>query len=259
MPDETKTRAFVLRTVEYGDRDLIVTLFGRASGVVSAIAKNARGSERRFGGGLQPMRLLRARYVAHPDRDLARLDEIGVIEDYAAIQEAFDAIAVGSHATELLDRFLVESDPAPEIFDLTHDFFERLARTEAERPLVYDIVLRHFELRLLEGVGAAPSFDRCLRCGTRPGEMETIYAVRSGEGVVCPACTRTGESVGVVAPPTLEVVDFYRAPGERRTEALADPTFVDQARRLVDAAVRRLLDSPLKSRSMLETALEGSA
>ncbi|MFB6373879.1 MAG: DNA repair protein RecO, partial [Bradymonadaceae bacterium] len=94
MSAPSTTHTFVLRAVEYSDRDLIVTLFGRETGKFSAICKNARGSKRRFGGGLQPMRRLEAQYVEKPNRDIARLDEITVVDDYAAIQSDYDKITI---------------------------------------------------------------------------------------------------------------------------------------------------------------------
>jgi DNA repair protein RecO (recombination protein O) len=46
------TPAIVLRAVNYGEADRVVTLFGRDIGRVSALARSARKSQRRFAGGL---------------------------------------------------------------------------------------------------------------------------------------------------------------------------------------------------------------
>ena len=46
------TPAIVLRAVNYGEADRIVTLFGRETGRLSALARGARKSQRRFAGGL---------------------------------------------------------------------------------------------------------------------------------------------------------------------------------------------------------------
>ena len=42
----------MLRAVSYGESDRVVTLFGRTTGRVSALARGARKSQRRFAGGL---------------------------------------------------------------------------------------------------------------------------------------------------------------------------------------------------------------
>ena len=48
------TSAIVLRRVAYGEADLVVTLLGLDTGRVSALARAARKSSRRFAGGLEP-------------------------------------------------------------------------------------------------------------------------------------------------------------------------------------------------------------
>jgi DNA repair protein RecO (recombination protein O) len=46
------TPAIVLRAVNYGEADRVVTIFGRETGRLSALARGARKSQRRFAGGL---------------------------------------------------------------------------------------------------------------------------------------------------------------------------------------------------------------
>lgn len=256
MSDHRDTLALILRTVEYGERDLIATVFGRDTGKFSAIAKNARGSKKRFGGGLQPLRLLRVDVTAKPNRDLDRLNEIEVVQDYSDIQTDFDKITVGSYATEFLDAVTIDRDPEPQVFDLATDFLGRLAGAEPTT-MVLDVLLRHFLLEALNRTGSGPALDRCFRCGTPIDQLDKVYGMRSGEGLVCADCRRTGDPVGVLYPETIDVLDYYRRPGDDAPESLEEPQFVEQARRIVDAAVRRVIDHPLKSRAMLDSVFTG--
>src|SRR6185369_6027248 len=52
MPESVVTQAIVLRTVNFGESDRIVTLYGRSTGKVSAVARGARRSKKRFGAAL---------------------------------------------------------------------------------------------------------------------------------------------------------------------------------------------------------------
>jgi DNA repair protein RecO (recombination protein O) len=250
------SRGFILRTVEYGERDIVVTAYARETGKFSAIAKNARGSKRRFGGGLQPMRLLELHWEEQPRRDLDRLDTIEIVEDFDGIQEDFDRITVGSYATDLFRAVTVERNVQPALFDLAVDFYRRLGETEPDAA-VLEVLLRHFQLRLFEHIGASPELARCLRCGTRRETFETVYALRTGEGILCAACRRTGEAVGVVYPETFDVLRYFRAPQGDPPPALTEAAYLEQARRLVEAAERRILDGKsLESREMLAATLD---
>ena len=100
MAGQHTSLVFVLQKVEYAERDIIATLFARDRGRFSAIAKNARGSKRRFGGGIQPMRLLRADYTLRSNSDLARLDSIDVREDFQGIEGDFGKRACGGDSRE---------------------------------------------------------------------------------------------------------------------------------------------------------------
>jgi len=255
MSDPHTTEALVLRTVEYGDRDLIATLFGRETGKFSAIAKNARGSKRRFGGGLQPMRLLEAHYSQKPSRTLAMLREIEVVDDFAAIESDYDKIAAGSYATDLLRNITAEADPAPALFEFVVRWFDRLAEADPSSGVI-EVLVRHLQFRLLELLGSMPALEQCFRCGRGIEPMDKIRALRSGEGVVCGACRRTGEPIGVLYPGTLAVCRYLRRPDSDAPEALEDPRHLAQAGRLIEAAIRRLLDQPLKSRAMLDSVLD---
>ena len=50
----------MLRSVDYGERDRVVTLLSRDRGKLSAFARGARASRRRFGGVLEPFTLVSA-------------------------------------------------------------------------------------------------------------------------------------------------------------------------------------------------------
>src|SRR6202162_4687745 len=62
MPLHT-TDALILRTYKLGESDRIVVFLTRDRGKKRGVAKNARQSRRRFGGGLEPMTCGRVAYV----------------------------------------------------------------------------------------------------------------------------------------------------------------------------------------------------
>ena len=254
MSKTQTTEGFVVRTVDYGERDVIATWFGRDTGLASAIAHNAKGSKRRFGGGLQPMRRLAFTYTLRQQSDLARLDEIEILEDFPALEEDFDKIAVGSHVTDLLRKMAVEDKPSLETYRLLEAFYRRLADAEPD-PGVLEVLLRHVQLRLLAIHGTAPSLNACFRCGRAVTSLAKLYAMRTGEGIVCQSCLNRSDEVGVLFEGSLRILHYWRRPDGDPSEALRDETCWDQARHFVDATLRRVVEQPLKSRETLDTVL----
>src|SRR5258708_33417501 len=68
------TDALILRTYKLGESDRIVVFLTRDRGKKRGVAKNARQSRRRFGGGLEPLTYGRVGYVGRERRELVRLD-----------------------------------------------------------------------------------------------------------------------------------------------------------------------------------------
>ncbi len=256
MPQPQTTQAFVLRKVDYGDKDLIVTVLGRETGKFSAIARGARASRKRFGGGLQPMRCLALSYTHAANRNLAFLREIDVVEDFPALEADFDRITIASYATELVRELAQEAHAEPATFDLLRAFYRQLAEATAS-PLALEAVLHHFELGLLDIHGALPALACCFRCGEPTFKFDKIRCIRTGEGVICGECRRPGEAVGVIEGETLELLRYFHRPGATAPRGLSEPHAVAQARRVIDASFEQMLDRPLKSRPMLETVLDG--
>ena len=58
VAERPETRALLLARVVFGESDLVVTLLSWADGKVSALAKGARKSQKRFGGALEPFQTL---------------------------------------------------------------------------------------------------------------------------------------------------------------------------------------------------------
>jgi len=77
--------AIVLGAVNYGEADRIVTLFGRATGRVSALARGARKSQRRFAGGLGLCAIGTAALRERPGAELLTLERFDVTEPHPGL------------------------------------------------------------------------------------------------------------------------------------------------------------------------------
>jgi DNA repair protein RecO (recombination protein O) len=250
-----ETRAFVLRTVDYGDSHVIVTLLGRDLGKFSAMARSARKSKKRFGGSLLPLRGLTATVTFRPNRDLANLDRATVAHDYPGIEATYEKITIASYATELVRNALRDGDEANDMFDLLHGFYESLGSADDDVD-VLRAVLYHFELSLMRVSGSAPSLRACHRCGKPWESLRKLRCLRDGHGLVCGNCVRRGERFGVLEADTLTALHYLEAPEGRPPDALADREIGAQIRRVLDASLEHVVDYEMRSRAMLDTVLE---
>ncbi len=185
MARSAKLLAVVLRSVDYGERDRVVTLFSRERGKLSAFARGARSSRRRFGGVLEPFTLLSAE-LTERGGDLWGLEDAAVERGFGNLRGDLARIACASYAVELTRELVRDAEPHEDLFDALVAYMGLLDEGPA-RP--WD--LRRFELDALRAAGLQPSLTACARCGLPAGEGPGRFDPLQG-GVLCPACGSTG-------------------------------------------------------------------
>jgi len=192
--DPRSGRAIVLRKVAYGEADVIATLLVREQGKLSALARSARRSQRRFGAALELFTVSEVDLRPHRGSELWTLSSALTIESFADLARDVGSLAHASYGTELARELSAPEQPEPELFDLLVELFRSLAR---RGPRVD--VLRAFELALLDLVGLAPSFDACAGCGRSDSfalDRGAVLDTARG-GVICSGCAAASRGAGV--------------------------------------------------------------
>lgn len=186
VAESIRTDAVVVRRVAYGEADLIVTAYTRARGKVSALARSARRSRRRFGGALELFTVSEIELRERPRSELHTLAYAEPRRVFPALATGMAALAHAGYGTELVRELTAAEQPDPAVFDLLVELYEVLSARGAHPP-----VLRAFELRLLGCVGLAPALDRCVGCGAQqPRALDAPGAVLDTVrgGVICGGC-----------------------------------------------------------------------
>jgi len=185
MP-ETKFRSFrveavVLRHSDYGEADRLLTLYTRQLGKTRAIAKGARKIASRKAGHIEPFTHVKLQLAK--GRDMLILTQADTVDAYQALREDLILTSQASYVMELLDRFTYEDETEnPAIFRLLTDTLSRLASK-----LDPWLVIRYYEMRLLDHLGFRPQLFKCANCGREIKAEEQYFSFSAG-GVICPRC-----------------------------------------------------------------------
>ncbi|MCG8553784.1 MAG: DNA repair protein RecO [Proteobacteria bacterium] len=178
-----KTRALLLRAVDYGEADRIVSLLTETEGVISAIARGARRSRRRFSGTLQSLCVLRVG-LGRTRGSLGALELAEVEEAFPALLGDLGRMQQAGDALRLVRHLVAERQAEPGLFALCVQLMRLLSERDAP-PAALPVC---FELRALSVVGFAPAFDACGSCGKRPScTQSSEFDPRSG-ALRCRAC-----------------------------------------------------------------------
>lgn len=204
MP-ETKFRSFrveavVLRHSDYGEADRLLTLYTRQLGKARAIAKGARKIASRKAGHIEPFTHVKLQLAK--GRDMLILTQADTVDAYQPLREDLILTSHASYVMELLDRFTYEDETENSaIFRLLTDTLSRLASKSDPW-----LVIRYYEMRLLDHLGFRPQLFKCANCGREIKAEEQYFSFGAG-GVICPRC---GQGLPHLLDISVEALKYLR-------------------------------------------------
>lgn len=179
-----QSSALLLARVTYGEADLVVTLFTESLGRVSALARGARRSSKRFGGALEPIHTLRVSLDERSRGELVPLRETSIEVAREKLAGNLESLTVAGKALSWLRKAAPPRTPEPAAWDAIVQFLDLLERDpgrQSER-------LVALGMRMLEAFGWGLELSRCVRCGKLcPVEQTALVSPERG-GLVCRAC-----------------------------------------------------------------------
>lgn len=207
--------AVVVGGVDYGDADRIVYLLSAERGRISAYARGAKNSKRRFAGALDLFTRVQAQLAQRPGADLFSLHAADVIDARPGISTDLLRIAHAGYACELARELSREAHENTKLYARLSEFLDALARAAAAAD-----ALCLFELRALEASGLAPSLDSCARCGGALGTSPGFDPAAGG--ATCARCTPPGLRASAAAVARLLALARGQPPAaERAAESRA--------------------------------------
>ena len=239
----------MLKTAPLRESDLLVTLFTEEHGRVTAVARGARRSQRRFAGTLQLLVLCRYQLGRPPRGDIWSLEGAELEREWNRLATDVIAVAHASYVAELVGALVPAEAPEPEALALIIALWDSLAAGGPSPG-----VLRAIELALLTLGGHRPALDACAACGRIDLASGAVFDPSRG-GAICRACAASsrGPNVRPLDPQTLA---YLRAAAGFDEPAAAraldsDPAFTSgdrvAARDALVSMVQLLVGKPLKS------------
>jgi DNA repair protein RecO (recombination protein O) len=194
------TEAIVLKHVDQGEADRILTLFTPYRGKFRAIAKGSRRPGSKKAGHLEL--LCHSQLQVAQGRNLDIITQAQSLESFLRLRSEFWHMTCGFYLAELVDRFIeddVQQKNAYELLALAlraleEDALEMQHRRndgDVQTTQSYDrtqLLLRYFEIGLLSLVGYEPVLRTCAHCHAELLPQENGFNASLG-GALCPECS----------------------------------------------------------------------
>ena len=239
-----RDEAIVLRRLDYGEADRILTLLTKEHGKVGAIAKGVRRPQSRLDPVLQTF--------GHLDLQLAVGHNLDVVTQAVRLPGPrlpgdLEWTSRASLIAEVADRVAEERHPVPDVFELTREGLTEVATATMPRRAT-----ARFLMDALERFGYAPRLHECASCDRPLPEAPAAFAPEAG-GFLCPSCAVPQlPTVSVAAVKVLRVLaagdlDLYR-------RLRLDDELLSALEDVLEAQLEHHLDRQLRSLRFLRRA-----
>lgn len=181
IPRVYKTEAIVLKRINLGEADRILTLYTPYSGIIKAVAKGVRRPKSKLGGHVET--LTHSAMMLAKGRNLDIIVQSQTIDSFLPLRNDLWRTSCALYIAELVDRFTEERSENYPVYTLLLSTIKSLVNTTN-----FQLLLRYFELQLLNHLGYRPQLNQCITC-KREIEPTTNFFSPGGGGVICSYCS----------------------------------------------------------------------
>ena len=242
MPYENAD-AIVLKTVDFSETSLILTLFSREFGKIRAIAKGGRRLKGPFESALDILSQIRVTFIRKNTDALDLLTEAKLQKRFYPTEKNYGGLYAAYYVVSLLNDALGDYEPAAALFDRTAAALNTFADgQQVQRSLV------RFEWQLLETLGYLPTLRQCAECGTTVNWDTTkpiTFGLLSG-GVLCEECETYQPQRIHVSPETLRMIEQVCGDNENWQSVPIAKRSMGETRALLSRYFSCILERPPK-------------
>ena len=239
-----RLEAVVLRHNDWGEADRLIGLYTLEMGKLRALAKGARKLRSRKAGHLEPF--TRVNLLLARGRDLPLITQAETLEPYLSLKEDLAGATYASYVVELLDRFTYEEGENRALYRLLVDTLARLCQDQDR-----DLVVRYYEIRLLDLVGFRPQLFQCVGCGAEIRAEDQYFSASLG-GVLCPRCGSRTEGAQPISLTALKYLrHFQRSNFGEAGRARLNPALNRELENVVQHYMTYLLERGLNTPAFL--------
>lgn len=244
-----RAEAIILRRSDFSEADRLLVV-ATPAGKRRVVAKGVRKTTSRIAGHIELF--AHTSLLLAVGRNLDIVTQSHVLSAYPTLRSDLGRLGCAYYVAELYDKFTEDGDENLPLFQLLVETFAALDRT-ANPPLV----LRAYELRLLQIMGYRPHLHHCAVCQEQLTEASDRFSPSLG-GVLCPRDRGADRRALPMSGPAFRLLRYLQSQPIDAIEVLRlSPAVCAEVEQLLGGYVRHLLERELTSVAFLHDALGG--
>ena len=194
------TQGIVLKSVTYKENDLILTIFSRKLGKISAIARGAKKSKSSLLSSSQIFAY--SNFTLKREGNMYRVTQSEIIKSFYNLSYNFDAFSYATYILKLIDNFMIDNQPNNRLFVLLAQSLYLFS----EENIDMQYVTLCFELKFLDYIGFRPIVNTCASCYNNDFR-NPVFNIYEG-GILCEKCSSNFEHNLRLNITTVKLMDY---------------------------------------------------
>ena len=245
-PRNYQTEAIIIKKTKLGEADSILTLYTPHLGKIQGFAKSLRKPKSKLAGHLE---LLTHSLVSLArGRNIETITGSQTITSFLPLKTNLELSSRALYVIELVNQFTADHIENYRLFQLLLKTLENLCQAGDN-----ELVLRYFELHLLNEVGYRPQLQHCVSCRATLQPVINSFSPGSG-GVLCPDCSQSQPLTYPLSVNALKVLRLIQSSDYSTISRLkVDQQLSNELEAIVRNYIKYLLEREVKSVAWLDT------
>ncbi len=248
------TDAILLRKIEYGDHDYIITFLTRYRGKICVIAKNAKKSVKRFSGALDLFSVnhIQCTFPKKNKDSLIILAQTNLENGFVNIRYDIFKTSYACYWVELINLWLEEGKEQTKLYELLFFALDMLNQSDIKM----EVLSLLFQIRFMGISGFSPNLESCGNCGTPMDEIrqKNFYFDFMEGKILCNNCLKKKSSHGMqVSKGTLKQLVWINTTDIQQAERIkSSPYAIKEGEHLLESFIPFHLGREFKSLKFLK-------
>lgn len=183
MTEINKSEAILLKKTKFGDTSLVVQLYTKEFGRISAIIKGARSPKSKIGSRIDLINQVEVVLYNKTEKDLQLVTQVNLINHFPKIKEDLDKLKYASAVCEVILKLTPEHDINDKIYRGSIRILSLINQSENSAVFLFAQYLLFF----IKEIGFEISIEYCSNCGNKI-ENSSGNAFNYGSGIICENC-----------------------------------------------------------------------
>ncbi len=154
-----KTKGIIIKRINLGEADKIITIITQNRGKIRVVAKGVRKPRARLSGFLEMFHY--NEYLLAEGRNLDIVTGANTLDTLHGISRGLKPIALAYYVAEIVDKLIEETQDPGNIFDLIYSTFKEISKGNIK----LNVIKSFFEINILNILGFKPELYKCVECG----------------------------------------------------------------------------------------------